>query len=125
MTRTLAIHGGKRIISEALPHFLTAGGRTFDQTEEELVVQALRSGCLSRSGGSMVQKLEREFAEMLEMPFALACSTGTAAVHLCIAALDLQPGEQVIVPPITDIGTILPIFGRTPSPSLLMSIRIR
>jgi dTDP-4-amino-4,6-dideoxygalactose transaminase len=50
------------------------------------------------------------------MPSALACSSGTAAVHLCIAALDLEPGDQVIVPPITDIGTILPILWQNAVP---------
>ncbi len=116
MTRTLAIQGGKPIISEPLPHFLRSAGRTFDRAEEDLVLQALRSGCLSRSGGSMVKRFESHFAELLGLPFALACSSGTAAVHLCIAALDLEPGEQIIVPPITDIGTILPVLWQNAVP---------
>lgn len=113
---TLAIEGGLKTIKDALPHFQSAAGRTFDETEEGLVLEALRSGCLSKNGGSMVKRLENEFAAMLELPFAIACSSGTAAVHLCVAALDLEPGDEVIVPPITDIGTILPILWQNAIP---------
>jgi dTDP-4-amino-4,6-dideoxygalactose transaminase len=95
---------------------MNASGRTFGKEEEELVIQALRSGCLSRAGGEMVKRLEQEFAGMLDIPFAVACSSGTSAVHLCINALNLEPGEEIIVPPITDIGTILPILWQNAVP---------
>jgi perosamine synthetase len=107
---------GGTVTTEELPHFMKASGRTFGEEEEELILQALRSGCLSRTGGSMVKRLEQEFAAMLVSPFAIACSSGTAAVHLCISALNLEPGEEVIVPPITDIGTILPILWQNAVP---------
>jgi dTDP-4-amino-4,6-dideoxygalactose transaminase len=107
---------GERIIDTSLPHFMNASGRTFGKEEEELVIEALRSGCLSRAGGQMVKRLEQEFAAMLDVPFAIACSSGTSAVHLCISALNLEPGEEIIVPPITDIGTILPILWQNAIP---------
>lgn len=53
---------------------------------------------------------------MLDLPFAIACSSGTAAVHLCISALGLEPGDEIIVPPITDIGTVLPILWQNAVP---------
>lgn len=99
-----------------LPHFQNAAGRTFGEEEERLVLEALRSGCLSRNGGAMVQRLERQFAGALGVPYCVACSSGTAAVHLCIAALDLEPGDEVIVPPITDIGSIAPILWQNAVP---------
>lgn len=108
--------GEEIVTGEALPHFMNASGRTFGTEEEELVLEALRSGCLSRTGGSMVKRLEQEFAAMLDLPFAIACSSGTAAVHLCISALNLEPGEEIIVPPITDIGTMLPILWQNAVP---------
>ena len=101
---------------EALPHFMNASGRTFGKEEEQLVLEALRSGCLSRTGGSMAKQLEQEFAAMLDLPFAIACSSGTAAVHLCISALGLEPGDEIVVPPITDIGTVLPILWQNAVP---------
>ncbi len=112
----LAIDGGPKAITDALPSFLSAAGRTFDGREEDLVVQALRSGCLSRNGGRMVKGLERDFAAAIGVKHAVACSSGTACVHLAVAALDLDPGDEVIVPPITDIGTVLPILWQNAIP---------
>jgi perosamine synthetase len=106
----LALLGGTKAIREPLPTFLESAGRTFGPEEEELVLQALRSGCLSRNGGVMVKALEREFAAQLGVGYAVACTSGTAAVHLAIAALDPEPGDEFIVPPITDVGTLLPII---------------
>jgi dTDP-4-amino-4,6-dideoxygalactose transaminase len=105
-----------KTIQETLPGFLNAAGRTFGEEEERLVIEALRSGCLSRNGGTMVKRLEAEFASMLGMPHAIACSSGTASVHLAVAALDLEPGDEVIVPPITDIGSIVPVLWQNAMP---------
>ena len=106
----------KKTITEKLPGFLEAAGRTFGGEEERLVIEALRSGCLSRNGGTMVKRLEAEFASRLGLPYAIACSSGTASVHLAIAALDLEPGDEVIVPPITDIGSIVPVLWQNAMP---------
>src|SRR5512140_3462087 len=99
-----------------LPGFLESAGRSFGAEEERLVIEAIRSGCLSRNGGTMVKRLERDFAEKLGMKHAVACSSGTASVHLAVAALDLEPGDEVIVPPITDIGSIVPILWQNAVP---------
>jgi perosamine synthetase len=116
MNDQLAINGGPRTISVDLPNFLSAAGRTFGPEEEELVIAALRSGCLSRNGGTMVKGLERDFAEALGVTHAVACSSGTACIHLALSALDLEPGDEVIVPPITDIGSTLPILWQNAIP---------
>ena len=116
MNSQLAIHGGPKAITEKLPGFLDRAGRTFGDDEERLVLEALRSGCLSRNGGTMVKRLETEFAALLDVPFAIACSSGTASIHLALAALDLEPGDEVIVPPITDIGSIVPILWQNAMP---------
>lgn len=110
MNETLALLGGPKTVREPLPTFLDAAGRTFGREEEELALQALRSGCLSRNGGTMVKALERDFAALLGVGRAVACSSGTAAVHLAVAALDPEPGDEFIVPPITDIGTLVPVI---------------
>jgi len=116
MNSQLAINGGTKAVPEALPNINSAAGRTFGPEEEELVIQALRSGCLSRNGGTMVKALERDFAAAIGVSYAVACSSGTSCVHLAIAALDLEPGDEVIVPPITDIGSILPILWQNAIP---------
>ena len=106
MSENLAIHGGPRAIAETPAHVSrSAPAAPLVPEEEALVLEALRSGCLTRNGGTMVQRLEAEFAAKLGVEHAVACSSGTASVHLAIAALDLEPGDEVIVPPITDIGS--------------------
>jgi perosamine synthetase len=116
MNDQLAIDGGQRAISADLPNFLSAAGRTFGPEEEALVIAALRSGCLSRNGGTMVKGLERDFAGALGVTHTISCSSGTACIHLALAALDLEPGDEVIVPPITDIGSVLPILWQNAIP---------
>jgi dTDP-4-amino-4,6-dideoxygalactose transaminase len=116
MMYRLAVYGGSKAVEQALPGVLSAAGRTFDEQEEALVLEALRSGCLSRNGGTMVRQLEQEFAAAIGVQHAVACSSGTACVHLAVAALDLEPGDEVIVPPITDIGSILPILWQNAIP---------
>ncbi len=116
MTGKLAIEGGPKAIPGKLPSFLDASGRTFGAEEEALVLEALRSGCLSRNGGTMVKRLESEFAAALGLAHAVACSSGTACVHLAMGALDLEPGDEVIVPPVTDIGSVFPILWQNAVP---------
>ena len=116
MNESLALHGGPRSVTGTLPGFLNAAGRTFGAEEEALVLEALRSGCLSRNGGTMVKRLEVRFAEALGVGHAVACSTGTASIHLALSALDLNPGDEVIVPPITDIGSLLPVLWQNAVP---------
>lgn len=116
MSEMLAIHGGARAISGELPTFLGGAGRTFGADEERLVLEALHTGCLSRNGGTMVNRLEAEFAAKLGVEHAVACSSGTASVHLAVGSLDLEPGDEVIVPPITDIGSIVPVLWQNAVP---------
>jgi perosamine synthetase len=116
MMDRLAIEGGAKAVGQELPGVLSAAGRTFDEHEEALVLASLRSGCLSRNGGTMVRQLEQEFAAAIGVEHAVACSSGTACVHLAVAALDLEPGDEVIVPPITDIGSILPVLWQNAIP---------
>lgn len=108
MNEQLALFGGPKAVCTPLPTFLDSAGRTFGREEEDLVLQTLRSGCLSRNGGTMVKSFEKDFAAHLGVGRAVACSSGTAAVHLAVAALDPEPGDEFIVPPITDIGSLVP-----------------
>jgi perosamine synthetase len=106
----LALHGGPKAITDALPTFLKSEGRTVGAEEERLVLEVLRSGCLTRNGGTMVKALEREFAKKLGVDHAIACTSGTAAIHLAVAAIDPEPGDEFIIPPITDLGSVLPVL---------------
>jgi perosamine synthetase len=47
---------------------------------------------------------------------AVACSSGTSAIHAAVAALDLEPGDEVVTTPITDMGALAPILYQTAIP---------
>ena len=103
-------------ISEFLLDILMApakagkGRSPFGPEEFKLLRQALLSQNLCCIGGQMVPALEREFALTYGIPYAVASTSGTAAIHVALGALDLNPGDEVITAPITDLGTIIPIL---------------
>jgi dTDP-4-amino-4,6-dideoxygalactose transaminase len=78
--------------------------------EIALLTEAIRSGTLTSTKGRFVKELERRFAEILGVDHVVACASGTAAVHTAIAALDLEPGDEVITSAITDMGALTPIL---------------
>src|SRR5262249_37045638 len=84
--------------------------RTLGDEEIKALVQAIRSGTLTSTKGEMVRKLETHFAALLGVNHCHACSSGTAALHTAFAALDLEPGDEVITTPITDMGALTPLL---------------
>lgn len=70
--------------------------------------RALVNECFERNQltyGPMVKRFEAEFAEFLGIPHVLACSSGTTALHLALAALNIGPGDEVLVPDLTFVAT--------------------
>lgn len=106
MTTTLPSAAVRR----QLPSDQDASGRNLGDEEIAAVTQALRSGTLTSTKGTFVPRLERRFAEMLGVKYAYACASGTAAVHCAVAALDPNPGDEIITTPITDMGALAPIL---------------
>ena len=74
-------------------------------TEEEIhaVTDVLKSGRLSM--GRYTELFEQSVAQLANTRFAVAVSSGTAALHLILKALDLKPGDYVIVPSFTFIAS--------------------
>jgi perosamine synthetase len=72
--------------------------------ERELVLDALDSGWVS-SIGKYIDEFEANFARYCGTEYALAVSNGTTGLHLALAALDLRPGDEVIVPDLTFVAT--------------------
>lgn len=106
----LALFGGTPVRTALLPTVEQASGRTFGDEELALLEMVIRSGRLNRNGGSMVQGLETEFAAWTGAAHCVASTSGTAALHLAVGVLDLNPGDEVITTPITDFGTVIPIL---------------
>src|SRR3989338_5747677 len=87
-----------------------SGRVLFNSEELKLVHEALLSQNLFCIGGTMVPRLEQEFAQAYGVPYAVASTSGTAAIHTALGALDLEPGDEVITAPVTDMGTVIPIL---------------
>jgi perosamine synthetase len=86
------------------------GRHPFGAEELKLLRQALVSQNLCCIGGQMVSSFEKEFAYTYGVPYGVASTSGTASIHVALGALDLNPGDEVITAPITDLGTIIPIL---------------
>lgn len=93
-----------------LPSDQDASGRTLGDEELAALATVIRSGTLTATRGAAVRELERCFATLLQVPHALACASGSAAVHTALAAINPEPGDEVITSPITDMGALTPIL---------------
>ena len=75
----------------------------FGGKEREYVDECVRSGWVS-SVGQFVNRFEAMFADYVQAPEAVAVSTGTAALHLSLLAVGVQPGDEVLVSSMTFIA---------------------
>ncbi len=93
-----------------LPSDQDASGRTLAAEELALLSEVIQSGTLTSTKGTFVKSFESEFARLLGLKQAIACASGTAAIHAAIAAVDPNPGEEIVTSPITDMGALSPIL---------------
>lgn len=93
-----------------LPSDQVASGRTLGDEELDLLTEVIRSGTLTATKGAQTPRFEAEVADTFGVPHAVALASGTAAVHTAIAAIDPEPGEEIVTTAITDMGAISPIL---------------
>lgn len=93
-----------------LPSDQDSSGRTLGQEEIAALAEAIGTGTLTSTKGRFVKTFEQEFARMLGVKHAYACASGTAAVHLAVAAINPNPGDEIVTTPITDMGALTPIL---------------
>lgn len=74
------------------------------EPEERWVLEALRSGWVAPLG-PMVDEFERQIADLCGAAHATALSSGTAALHLGLLGVGVQPGDAVVVPSLTFVAT--------------------
>ena len=101
MTDDLALLGGVPLHPHPWPSW-----PIWDHRDEEAVLRALRSGHWGRLTGPEVSAFEEEFALFQECRFGVAVPCGTVALKLALLALDIQAGDEVIVPPYTFVATV-------------------
>jgi perosamine synthetase len=93
-----------------LPSDADSSGRDLGAEELALLREVIDSGTLNCTKGTQVKAFEQAFAARYGVPHARAVTSGTAAVHTAIAAIDPEPGDEIITTPITDMGGIAPIL---------------
>ncbi len=77
---------------------------TLTGNELKYITQAVETNWIS-SAGSFIRDFERKFAELCGVRYGVACANGTVALHLALATLGLEPGDEVIIPTFTMIAT--------------------
>jgi perosamine synthetase len=98
------------LVKGRLPSDQDTSGRSLGEEELEALRAVVESGTLTPTRGRMVRSLAHQFADRLGARDASACSSGTAAIHAAVAALDPEPGDEIITSPITDMGALAPIL---------------
>ncbi|NWG12634.1 MAG: DegT/DnrJ/EryC1/StrS family aminotransferase [Acidobacteria bacterium] len=106
----LALEGGPKTIDSPLPTIRNASGRTIGDEELKRVQRVLESGNLAYIYGQTVSEFESSFARLTGVDHAVAVSSGTAALHTALVYLNPDPGDEIIVSPITDMGSVIPIL---------------
>ncbi len=108
----LALHGGTPVRDKPLPVTNRyPGAKALDNLRE-----VIESGQMSRVGGHWVPDLEQAFAAFYGVAHCTACTSGTAALHVAVGALNPDPGDEIITAPITDMGTVIPILAQNAIP---------
>lgn len=108
-----ALLGGPPVRRDPFPSW-----PVFGEPEEQALVGTLRSGRWYRGNGENVRRFEEAYARATGARRCLATCNGTSALFVCLNALDVQPGDEVIIPPYTFIATVnvvlrqfaLPVF---------------
>lgn len=90
----------------------------FTEREKELLVKCIETGWIS-SEGPFVRRFEEMFAEFVGVKHGVAVANGTAALELGLAALELQPGDEVILPSFTIISCAMAVIRNGLGPVLV------
>ncbi len=92
----------------------------WDQSVVDSVVKTTKSRiwCRIQSTSGTVPTLEKKFADLIGTKFCVATGSGTQALHTCVEALGIGPGDEVVTSPYTDPGTIASILSARALPVL-------
>lgn len=104
-TTKLAIDGGPKAVKGArsLP-------RRWGDPERERLNAMLEQDALFYWKGPQTAALVERFQKLCPVKHVQTCSSGTAALHIAVAAAGIGPGDEVITSPITDMGTVIGVL---------------
>src|ERR1035437_4589680 len=100
-SQSLAIHGGPKAKTTPFP-----ARKRHGEAEKKLLAEVIDSDVLFYFLGSKVFGFQKRFADMYGRPHCIACSSGTAAVHIALGVLQISAGSEVITSAITDMGSL-------------------
>ena len=89
--------------------FIPVNKPVITKADAESVQKVLKSGWVS-SEGSNIKKFEDKFARFVDHKYAVAVSSGTAALEIAIKSLNLKKGDEVIIPNFTIISNALAVI---------------
>ncbi|MBA4367285.1 MAG: UDP-4-amino-4,6-dideoxy-N-acetyl-beta-L-altrosamine transaminase [Desulfobacterium sp.] len=106
--------------------YIPYGRQTITEQDIHAVLDVLQADYLTT--GPTIEAFETQFSEYVGSSYAIAVSSGTAALHAAMFAIGIGPGDEVIVPPITFAATAnavvyqgaTPVFADVSSDTLLI-----
>lgn len=101
----IALNGGTPVRSHSYPKW-----PLFTQKDKDDLIDILDDGRMTSITGPKVKEFEDKFADKFGNKYGLATANGVTALHLALAALEIGPGDEVIVPAHTFIGTVIPVL---------------
>ena len=106
MNEKLARDGGTPVRTAPFPTW-----PVWDGADEKALLEALRSGVWGRNAGTQIEAFEEEFAAFQGTKYCIAVVNGTCALELGLRVLDVEYGDEVIVPSYTFVATpAAPLF---------------
>ena len=116
MSATPALLGGQPAVDKSLHVRWPIVGPAEKASLMQALERVLDRGVLSGHLAPEIRSLEREFAEYLGVKYAIATNSGTAALHIALAAAGVGPGDEVITPAFSFVATALAVLHQNAIP---------
>ena len=88
-----------------MKNFIPVNRPSFSSLEKKYILKCIKSGWVS-SSGKFIEEFENSFKRIVSRKFAVAVTSGTAALDIAIKSLKLKPGDEIIVPNFTIISCV-------------------
>ena len=101
MNDKLALFGGRPVLSDPIDF----AGHDFGEDDIEVISKVIKSGEIGI--GPEVKAFENEYANRYGIKYGISVNSGTSALHTCVAAMNPDPGDEIITTAWTSGGSII------------------